>query len=519
VASYAIRRLPARALGGALPKQAVAGLLVAVLAAGLTSFVSDRWTLRGLAVVGVVLLCLWLATTRRTQLALALLMLYLGILDGYLKLATGDSKLTFVRDALLLSIVVGLLVRAQATGARLAVPPLTLWVVGFVVLVLVQLANPQAGTLVHSLAGVRQHLEFVPLFFLTFAFVRTKKALRVFVVLLLVIAGANGVAGWVQFNQTPDQLAAWGPGYRDRVLGEGAFATAGRTFYSAETGTNRTRPFGLGSDAGSGGVIASYALGGLLALMSLFRRLRYTLLAVVMAIGAVVAIVTSQGRGVIVGGIVILLAYGLLAATSRGRTTTLLGIALALVVGGFAIHAIVGAIGSNTLRYQGLSSSKILATTEQARGKSIAKIPDTIAKYPLGAGLATAGPASVAPGASPLTGVPDAETEFSFMTLETGVGGMVLLVGFAVYLFGLGTRRCRHEPDRETRLLLAAIIAPLAGMIVLFFVSALTSSVPGAPYLWAVGGVVSWWLVARPRMLRRETATQVQARRLAASSS
>jgi hypothetical protein len=56
-------------------------------------------------------------------------------------------------------------------------------------------------------------------------------------------------------------------------------------------------------------------------------------------------------------------------------------------------------------------------------------------------------------------------------------------------------------------------------MIVLFFVSALTSSVPGGPYLWATGGIVSWWLVARPRMLRREAAPAIDGQRLAASSS
>ena len=58
-------------------------------------------------------------------------------------------------------------------------PPLTGWVLAFVVLVLIQIPNPNGGTLVHSLAGVRQDLEFVPLFFLAYLYVRTKKALRV----------------------------------------------------------------------------------------------------------------------------------------------------------------------------------------------------------------------------------------------------------------------------------------------------------------------------------------------------
>src|SRR5262249_32601767 len=156
-------------------------------------------------------------STRHVALALALLMLYLGLLDGYLKLASGSSVVTFVRDALLYALVVGQLVRAVARRTPLRVPPLSAWVILFVVLVGVQLFNPADGWPTHSLAGARPHLEFVPLFFLTYAFVRTTRALRVFVVLLLVIATANGVANVVQFHMTPQQLAAWGPGYAERI--------------------------------------------------------------------------------------------------------------------------------------------------------------------------------------------------------------------------------------------------------------------------------------------------------------
>jgi hypothetical protein len=222
-----------------------------------------------------------------------------------------------------------------------------------------------------------------------------------------------------------------------------------------------------------------------------------------MAIGAVTAIVTSQGRAVIVCSIVVALAYGLLTATSRGRVTSLLGLAVAALVSVFVIQAIVGKAGSPALRYQGLTTSTLLQTTDKARGKSLADIPRTMARYPLGAGLATAGPASGAPGATVLTGSVDAENQFSFMTLETGIAGMGLIVAFTVVLFGLGLRRCRHEPDREARVLLAAVIAPIAGMTVLYVPSALTATTPGGPYLWAAGGIVAYWLVARPAALRR----------------
>ena len=498
----AIGRAGAGAPAVSAAGQMAAGLLVAAGAAGLTAFATTRATVSGIAVVLVVAGSLWFATTRRTPLALALLMVYLGVLDGYLKLATGSNYVTFVRDALLYAIVIGLLVRATVQHQTIVLPPLSGWAIGFVVLVLVQIANPQGGTLVHSLAGVRQHLEFVPLFFLTFIFVRTTKALRVFVILLLLIASANGIAGWIQFRESPQQFASWGPGYAERVVGTGNFSLAGRTFGQV-AGQSSNRPFGLGSDSGSGGVIGAFAIAGILALVAQGRRMRYLVFAAIMAIGTTVAIITSQSRGVVIGSVVILLAFGLLTATSRDRLRVLLALGLAVAVAFLITDAVISSQGSSALRYGGLSPSSLVHTADKARGRSLSRIPHNLVSYPLGAGLAAAGPASgTAPGASTLTGNIDAENEFSFLVVETGIPGMLVLTAFTLRLLYLGLRRVKHEPDREARLLLAAVIAPLAGILILFFSSALTPTVPAGPYLWAVGGIVSYWLVVRPEARR-----------------
>ena len=84
-----------------------------------------------------------------------------------------------------------------------------------------------------------------------------------------------------------------------------------------------------------------------------------------------------------------------------------------------------------------------------------------ISQYPLGAGLGTAGPAAATGlGGSALTNTLNAESEFSFLVIEVGVPGMIVLVGFAVSLLGMGIVRCRREPDPQARLLLAALISP-----------------------------------------------------------
>jgi hypothetical protein len=499
MSSIAVRRPRIASAPAGLAGQAAAAVVVALLAAALTTFIDDQGVVRGLAGALVVGATVWLATTRHTQLALALFMVYLGVADGYVKLSTGVAAVSLLRDVLLYAIVVGLLVRAQVQGKRLAAPPLTAWVAGFAVLVLIQLFNPQAGTFVHSLAGVRQHLEFVPLFFLTYAFVRTTRALRTFVVLLALIAAANGIVGWVQFNLTPAQFAAWGPGYADRVLARGDFAYSARIFSDTE-GNILTRPFGLGSESGGGGFISALALGGILALGSLRRRRRYLLFAVAMAIGAGTGILTSQARSAVVCAIVGVVAYALLTATSRHRVRALLPVAIAGAVALLIVPSILGTTGqSGRFRYAGLSPAKLVQTTNKARAGNAGKIVDMMRSYPLGAGLATAGPAALTvSGGTDLTYEVDAESQFAFSTVETGIAGMALLVGFTVMLLVLGAQRVRHEPDREARVLLAALIAPIAGILAMYYPAPLSATVPGGPYLWAIGGVVSYWLVARP---------------------
>jgi hypothetical protein len=489
---------------GPVAWQTLAGLLVAGATAAFVIYLVHHLNLKGVAAGLVVAGSLWFFTARKPQLALALLMLYLGLLDGYLKLATGSTVVTFVRDAFLWALAIGLLLRAIVTRQPLPVPPLSGWLIAFTVIVLVEFANPNAGTIRHSLGGAREHLEFIPLFFLTYAYVRTVRALRIFCILLAVIAAANGIAGWVQFKESPAQFAAWGPGYSERVLGTGAFEGAGR---SAAIGTNTsTRPFGLGSDAGDGGLFGMVALCGILVLAAFSQRRRYQLFAVAMAIAAVLGIVTSQGKSVIIGSIVTVLAFALLTVTGRNRLRSFSGLALAVFVAVIVVASVVGQVGSGGFRYSGLAPSSIVTTTAHERGFAFAAIPHNIVTYPFGTGLGSAGPDSGAAGASQLTltGNLDAENEFAFLTLEGGVPGLFVFIAFALTLIVVGFRRVRHEPDRQARVLLAALIAPLAAIFAQFFVTAASPTVPVGPYIFAVGGIISYWLISLPAQRARE---------------
>ena len=500
------RRLPRPARGlGPVAWQTLAGLLVAGVSAAFVIYLVHHLNLKGVAAGLVVAGSLWFLTTRNPQFGLVLVMLYLGLLDGYLKLASGSSLVTFVRDAFLWSLAIGLLLRASVARQRLPLPPMTGWLVAFTIIVLVEFLNPNAGTIVHSIAGAREHLEFLPLFFLTYTFVRSVRALRMFCILLALIAGANGIAGWIQFKESPAQFAAWGPGYSQRVLGTGEFAGAGRTGVTS-SGQSTNRPFGLGSDAGDGGLFGMVALCGILALAAFSQRKRYQLFAVAMALAAVLAIITSQGKAVIVASVVTVLVFVVLAVSARNRLRSFTGLALAVVVAVFVVASVVGQVGSGGFRYSGLAPSSIISTTNHERGFAFAAIPHNIVTFPFGVGLGTAGPAAGSSGAShlALTQNLDAENEFAFLTLETGVPGMLVFIVFVVTLLFIGLSRVRHEPDRQARVLLAALIAPFAAVFVLFFVSAASPSVPTGPYIFAVGGIISYWLITLPARRARE---------------
>jgi hypothetical protein len=480
-------------VGGLVAPMALCGLLTAFTLA-VTTRVPDPSALSTLALVGVLAVGGWMFLSERYALSLAVLCLYLGLLDGFLKMSTGHPVTTLGRDVLLYAIVGGALARITVRKSAMAPPPLTGWVLAFTLVVLVGALNPGSYPAVHAVGALRPHLEFVPLFFLGYVVMRDAGRLRMFLVLLLVCGAANGIVGVVQYNLTPRQLASWGPGYSQRL--EGAGGVAGRTFAGAN-GESRVRPFGLAADVGGGGLIAVLAIPAGLALIgSAWRRPRHAALAVLLSLGVVAAIVTSQGRGVVLAAFVIVGAYAAISVSARRLVPTLAGIAVAGLITFVVISAVSNHSRGNDLsRYSSIAPGKVLTTTNKDRGGALSVVPKYIASYPLGYGLGTAGPATSF-GGGRLSGL-SGESEFSFLVLELGIAGLVIVVGFTIRLLVLA-RHCRVQ-DPELRMLLAAIVSPLFGVLALYIGGPATAGSPVSPYLWFVAGVMAWWLITARR--------------------
>lgn len=447
-----------------------------------------------LGAAGFLLLAAWCATHRRVDQTLVAFALYLGLLDGYVKLRTGNPVVTLARDVLIIATATGVLLRAAQGRERLVLPPLAGFVVAFSAVVLVEVANPDGRGLAASFAGVRQHLEFVPLFFLGYAFVRTKSQIRMALLVLVLCAAVGGVVSYIQSQLTPEQLADWGPGYSERILGTGVFTGAGRT---AQDDTETfVRPFGLGSDAGAGATTAALALPGLVVLlMAARRRLRWAV--VPMSVGVGLAVATSGSRAAIIVAFATLVAFGLIAAASRNGLMAVAGLAVGIALV-YAVFLQLGPETGTAKRAQSITPGKALSTFVSERGSSVKAFGGLASDHPLGVGLATAGPASGFQGTT-LEQRFNAETQWNFLVLETGILGVVVYVGFLLTLMWLALRRIRLIEDPELRLYLAALAAPIVGMPIAGFSGITSASVPSAPFLWLVSGVLAYWLVTQLR--------------------
>jgi hypothetical protein len=483
--------------------RAAAAAAAGLGAVALSLFASERLAPQSLfvslALAVLVVLPVWLVLSTNYAVTLAALLLYLGLVDGVLKLKLNTPTAALGRDVVLYSIVFGAGLRLLSSRRPLRLPPITGYVAAFTAIALAEVMNPGSQSLAHGLAALRPHVEFVPLFFFGYAVMRSRHRLRAFLVLLCVVAAANGVAGLVQFNQAPDQLAAWGPGYADRIAGVGV---SGRTF-ADKSDTNRVRPFALGSDAGFGGFTGALAVPAVLALLATGRRRWRLLVGPPFAAGIILAVVTSQSRSAVLAAVAAGIAFVALAMTSQRRAPTLFGVAavLALAVGVISVVT-AGQNGAALSRYESIAPARVLTSTFDYRKGTLAAIPEYATSFPLGKGLGLVGPAAGFGVTFDRANALNGESQFTFLLVELGVAGLLVFGALQIKLLALAARLPRIR-DSELRLLLAACTAPLFAIAASWISGPVSASSPTAPFIWFTAGALAFWLIEQPAQRRR----------------
>ena len=385
-------------------------------------------------------------------------------------------------------------------------PPLSGWLIAFTAVVLIEALNPSTGSFTRAIAGYRQQLEFVPLFFFGYVIIRNKQRFRQLLLILGVLALANGMVSAVQWRLSPGALASWGPGYSERVNGKG-----GRT-YVAE-GEAHPRPPGLGSDAGFGGGVGVIALPGLIALLAA-GRLRRKWPLVLCSLGALLAIATCASRSSVVNLVVELLSFAALSLLVRiSVRRALSGLLVILALSGVVIGGLIAIDGAGIFKRQtqitrfvsAVSSSKSAAQEDEegegggGDGKlaHLSQIPKDLVDVPFGLGLGTAG-AVAGLGGKATKAVEEKKVSggsaYNLLALELGVPGLALWCGLTITVILLALTRLRQIADPELRVYLVAIVSVFIALTVQGLAGPTLAVTPPGAFLWFAPGVIVYWL-------------------------
>jgi len=452
-----------------------------------------------LAIIAAAVGLVALIVSTRYEITVTLVALYLGLLDGPVKLGLSGGELTHaVRNILILAVCIGALLRIVVRRESVRLPPLSAWVFAFVAVVVLEAFNPKTEGILKVLGGFRQQLQWVPFFFFGYLLVRSKKRLRQFCLIVGMIALANGVVATYQTGLSPAQIATWGPGYRALFQPTSVGHKAGRARVYGALGEARARPVGLGSDSGFSGGVGLIALPCCLALLATWRS-RRKWIAAVLALGAILGVATGLGRLQVVGAGLGVLAFAGLTLLGGRRVTRALASLVAVVILALPAGALViSSVRSGTFeRYESLESSPVSSLTTHKAG-AYTKIPGFLQEAPFGIGLGTVGAVGGFGGSTieQAKGA-TAETQYNFIADELGAPGLIVWVGMSLYVSIVVARGMRRISDGDLAILLAGVCAPFIALIFMGFSGPLTTSAALGPYYWFVVGVAAYWFSSR----------------------
>ncbi len=429
---------------------------------------------------------------------------YLLVLNGPVKLGIGAHEATAaIPDILIGAVCLGALLRMAAKREKLRSPPMGAWVLAFVGTVLIEAFNPKTHGILKVLAGFRQQLQWVPFFYFGYALIRSKKALRMFMVLVCACAVANAVVATYQTRLSPSQLATWGPGYRALYQPTTLGKSAGHARVYDSEGEARPRPVGLGSDSGFSGGVGQLAFPFSLALLVVWRgRKRWW--AVLFALGSLAGVATGLGKTQVVGallGVLAAAAFAYFGGRQSKRLLTALAVVglLALPFGALFLTVIKSGTFS---RYESLGNSSAAELATHKAG-AYTLIPHELSSVPFGVGLGTSGPVSGVGGvvSDQLEGhVVSSETQYNLLANEVGAPGLLAWAAISIAFMLTVIRGIRYIKDRDLALLLAAACGPFAALVITGFTGPFETSSAHGPYFWLAIGIAAYWFAGRKRI-------------------
>jgi hypothetical protein len=469
----------------------------AITAAAVTIALPGASLVIVLGVIAVLIGIVALMMSPRLDLTVALVLVYLGLLNGPIKMFTSTRELTAaIQDIVIFAVAAGALMRIVVRREQIKWPLLAGWIFAWVGLVVVNAFNPRTEGLLHALGGFRTELQYVPFFFFGYYLMRSKQRFRQLFLIVGVVALANGVVAAYQTKLSPEQLSAWGPGYQALIHPEGG--KGGRVYVSE--GEGRVRPPGLGTDGGFSGAAGQIALPMCLALLVITRKRKWV--PAVLCAGAAVAVMAGLGRLELIGTVLAIGAFIGLTALSGRKFTRAMGTLMAVVLLIIPVGGLVASVlRSGTFkRYESIGANQETALHKEA---AWSKVPTYAETAPLGFGLGNSGPVSGLGGSTANKNLIEghgltSESQYNVLVKELGAPGLILWPLMVIYVSWLMVTGMHRIRDPDIAICLAGTMASFPLLLIQGLNAFLLEGTVTGPYFFFAIGVAGYWF-ARPR--------------------
>jgi hypothetical protein len=414
----------------------------------------------------VLVLCFGLAITllalARMEWAILGLVVMANV-DGFLKPFFAERFSLFFKDYFILLATVrwawGLLLGEERPSLRSLVAVPAVLLTGYV---FAELANPNAPSLLASLAGVRAWLVWIPVFFVAYDYMRSRAEIERLWIAATALSGLVAVYGIIQYFIGYEHLYA----LSDR------FRYYGKMGYFAEELGVVTRVAATMVHPGTfGGAMAFMALAALaVAFAARWRSARW--LAWVCLPAIIIGLFLSGARSAMVGACVGAALFLLLGR----RPVLLLGAGLLVLIGFWQATELTGGGIERRL------GTVTWQTVTDRTGYPLTKGFITALNHPFGLGVASgAGVGSF--GLAPGSAIGFVENDFGRAMSELGVGAL-LYFGLLAAAAVAAARAYKDTVENSSVVMSAALIGAMASIVTALATGAALYVAPGAPYFW-----------------------------------
>ncbi|HVK06843.1 MAG TPA: hypothetical protein VM490_25480 [Armatimonadaceae bacterium] len=440
-------------------------------------------------------LCI-VAVAARDQAVAVFLYLGYAAMEGMFKYLSNFSQVVYmVAPAMLAAIAVawGLSRRARSLSGN--PPPLTLGIALFAGIAFIQAMNPYGGGFVPGLAtAFLWYIGPLLMYLVGCTAVRSLRQITALLYALVVISVVTSLIGIFQYQKGEEWVLNHLPGYES--------TNSMRYVVTDDAGKARQggfRPASTFSQAGAGGSVAQFGVLAALGLLFVtgMPKTRKALIAVSLPINAVALMIYGTRLFVVSAIFMVVLFFILQARSQREMINSVVGLIL---------FSVVSAVGFTTAQF--LTDGVIvyrfkdtlanpLERYQQERGQNLTFLLKFIEQYPLGIGYQRGLSSWDERNVSGSTIDTNRETQFNCLQGDTGLPGLLVMIGICTGLTVRGWRAMRSVREPRLRTLGSLLFVILCGHHVTWFVGPVLQ---GAVLFWFTGGI----LIALPLIERRE---------------